>query len=391
MRIAYVLDSKFPTKRAYGVTTLETVSDLLSKGHIVKIFCQSSTYSNTDFVGLKQTIWNFKLTLGLRFLLKLSFLPIYKLKYIFWTLLILKNLQNSLKEIINFNPEIIWVRSPLIAYFYARKIKNCNIVLEIHGTQYQNYLQRLIPYKSQILFCPINPLNLEFLQKFIPDFNSIVSPMSINLKSISCHKNIKDFTNSIASKDKRIIHIGYIGKFESTGFSKGVDELIRLSKLSAQLNKGFKISLIGAEPSELLTYSKKINKINHQGGNINIFGHLPHSEALLIMQKFDILVVPTYQSIEYIGMPLKILEYCAAGRIIIAAEIPLFRKLFTGSFQPFWYKSGDIYSMLNAIENSLVCDDLENRIMQGINFASEFTWEKRNSKILEYFSNSSVW
>ena len=76
------------------------------------------------------------------------------------------------------------------------------------------------------------------------------------------------------------------------------------------------------------------------------------------------------------------LEYCAVGKIIVAADNPLFRSLFGDSFQPFWYKSGDSQSMLSAIEFAISRPDLEKIIIAGVEYASKFTWSKRNSNIL---------
>ena len=49
LRLAYVLGTQFPTPRAYGVTTRETLEVLLDYSIEFRIFCLKSSYSDKDF------------------------------------------------------------------------------------------------------------------------------------------------------------------------------------------------------------------------------------------------------------------------------------------------------------------------------------------------------
>jgi glycosyltransferase involved in cell wall biosynthesis len=81
-------------------------------------------------------------------------------------------------------------------------------------------------------------------------------------------------------------------------------------------------------------------------------------------------------------MPIKLLEYLAAGRITLIADTPLYRSLFKSNFLPFFYNPGNaqyLHQRINVILNS---ENLAQKINDGVSFASQFTWEKRVSRML---------
>ena len=50
MKIAFVLSAKYPTAKAYGVTTRKSAEALKALGHDVVIFCTESESSDEDFL-----------------------------------------------------------------------------------------------------------------------------------------------------------------------------------------------------------------------------------------------------------------------------------------------------------------------------------------------------
>jgi glycosyltransferase involved in cell wall biosynthesis len=381
VKIAFILDSKFPTQKAYGVTTRETVLDLIEKKFYVKIYSKASSYMDSDFTSLNQALVCFKDSVLVKLLSRSQLNKSTNLKYILWKIDLLLYLRKIKKNLNSFNPQVIWTRNPQIAFYCLKRFKSTKIILEIHGTEYSKYLKKLKKYNSRVLFCPINLRNLDFLNTLNSNFHFIHSPMAINSKILAKELAIKNFTQQIQSQKYKVIKVGYVGKFSPIGYSKGTEDLIQFANLVSGANK-YKIELVGVEEKQIGIYTKLIKNIPNYQSVIGLVGHVIHSQAISIMRDMDILVLPSFRSTKYIGMPIKMLEYCAVGKIIVAADNPLFRSLFGDSFQPFWYNSGDPQSMLSAIELAISRPDLEKIIITGVEYASKFTWSKRNSNIL---------
>ena len=77
------------------------------------------------------------------------------------------------------------------------------------------------------------------------------------------------------------------------------------------------------------------------------------------MRDFDVLVLPAYNSKEYIGMPIKLLEYLASARIVLIADIPLYRSVFNTDFSPFYYLPADPNSLNKNIFSALRSENLK--------------------------------
>ena len=102
----------------------------------------------------------------------------------------------------------------------------------------------------------------------------------------------------------------------------------------------------------------------------------------IMMKKFDVLVLPLPKDSKYTGMPLKLLEYLAAGRITLVANSVITTSVFQGEFSPYFYLPGNAISLFDSLHFAISDSALKKNIESGIKFASQFTWELRSNKML---------
>ena len=86
LRIAFVLGSKFPTSRAYGVTTRETLEVLLEHSISFKVFCFKGSYIDRDFNKIMAHVNNLRVLLLSKILRFLSNFGNSRINYIAWRL-----------------------------------------------------------------------------------------------------------------------------------------------------------------------------------------------------------------------------------------------------------------------------------------------------------------
>ena len=128
LRIAMILSTKFPTIKAYGVTTRETAKVLISKSHDVKIFCLHGDYTDSDFEKLSKNLQFFDQNTFNKNLIKYGEKGSkiwHKLSWLIGTML---NLFGNFFYVKNFKPNVIWTREPIVAYFFSRKIPKVEII-----------------------------------------------------------------------------------------------------------------------------------------------------------------------------------------------------------------------------------------------------------------------
>jgi len=382
IRVAYVLGSPFPTFKAYGVTTRETINVLKNNLYTVRIFCPESKYIDNDFAKIISIVYNFHETLISKFFTFIGKHGTMKFNQLCWRIGLCLNLSGNLYKIRNYKPDLVWTRDPMVAFVIVKFIRRIPVILEVHDTSGSFFYKKLKKYNSRLRYCPINEMNSNFVKKFNPEIETTQAPMGIRKELLQNKNDSMEFLASLRKKNYKNIKVAYIGNFAPGNYSKGIQDLIDLAEYSQFNSLDYSVTLIGATKSEiikfdLMNFSRKIDT-----KYLEIKPYVNHSEALVLMKNFDVLVLPTYRGSNYIGMPLKLLEYISAGRITVVANTPLYRNLFSKKFQPFFYTPESTESLIETIESAIKTKNLIGRITEGITFAENFTWDKRTTKII---------
>jgi len=136
------------------------------------------------------------------------------------------------------------------------------------------------------------------------------------------------------------------------------------------------------EKFELL--SKKLKK-----NNLLILRHRPHHEIPYYLQAADLLVLTgtakSQISMHYTS-PLKLFEYMASNRPILATDILSFREILNDS-NSFFYKSDDSEAFIRQV--NFIFDnyrEAEEKAKKALEDVQQFSWQKRAEKILEFMS-----
>lgn len=382
-KIVFLLGSAFPTPKAYGITTRETINVLIRDSFNVRVFCYKSYYTDPDFNSILPLITYYKLGHISKCLRKIALAGVSKFNSILFRLVSLVVLLNNISQLKHFKPEVIWTREPLYAFICLIRMKDIKVVLEVH--EISNFLSFRILNKflDRILFCPINEPTLNFLQKKIfENFNFEISPMGINANSVASRNEVKNFVNRVKNLQLNSLKIAYVGKLRPTTYSKGIEDLILLASFLQDSKSYMEVNLVGAMKADdefirQLTTTHSINK-----SYLKIHAHVPHSIAVESLKRFDVLVLPSYADSNYIGMPLKLLEYLASGRIVIFGESQLYKDMIPDNIKIFSYSPGDVNDLYKSILDALNHEQLENLIISGIEFAETLTWENRTRKII---------
>ena len=382
MKIAYVIGAPFPTMKAYGVTSRETIKVLLNNKVRTRVFCLNGQYFDSDYKNILKEITEFTKNITSRMLIDLGSMGSSKLNFFCWRAGIAKIINKNLGLIKEYKPELIWVRDPMIAYIYLKNFKSIKIILEVHDKSGIFYHKKLIKYNARINYFPINQTNNDFLLSFNPNANSNIAPMGIREEHLASKKDCIKFADSLKRRSKRRIRVGYIGKIAPGGYSKGTEDLIELAKY-AQLNElKLSVTLVGASQIDLPKLKVIRKELSIRKSYLDFKAHVKHTRELTLMKSFDILILPAYSSEKYVGMPLKLLEYLSTGKITIMADTPLYGKNFRKNFRPFIYKPGDIASLEKSIYSALSNTNLSEHLIRGAIFASKYTWTNRTLKML---------
>lgn len=183
-----------------------------------------------------------------------------------------------------------------------------------------------------------------------------------------------------------VMRVGYVGNLYP---GKGMEVISRL----APLCKWADFHVVGGGSSDLGRWSSVCEGVD----NLFFYGHIPPSEVAGYVMAFDVVVLPNQPSVishgevgKEIGMwtsPLKLFEYMAAGKAIVASDLPVLREV------------------LQDGRNSLLCDPLDSEQWQialeklrddsqllgrlafaaKSEFSERYSWYQRAKKIISNY------
>ena len=385
MKILFIVISSFPTQKAYGVTTRQTMIAAKSLGHEVNSLTLMSDYSDSDYDEIAKNIKYLKSNKINDILKEISFKSTNYFSRVAWVAmqnLIVKFNYRTINEI---KSDLIWCREERTALTLRKLFPNHPLVVEIHSSPQNKILNQLAKSskKDSLLIAPINE-NLMSLIKIDFDFKKCIAAMSISSDLLQDKVSICNFVESISSQHKRNeVKVGYVGKFFPGGFSKGYEDLIDLAVFYKNNLIERKISVAGGLENEVSEVEKKLESLNLNSDNIEITGHLKHSDSLAKVKSLDVIVLPEPRDPNYLGSPLKSYEACALGRILVVAECKINRDQFGDSEFIYWYRSKNVESLANVIDLALKDRLLCEKIIKQIEFAKQHTWEVRVKSVLD--------
>lgn len=164
----------------------------------------------------------------------------------------------------------------------------------------------------------------------------------------------------------------YVGRFYAW---KGLEILAETATQSP-----LPIYLVGGIREEYERVTKK------KGEDLCFAGAKPVGEIPLWLRAADVLiVVGTAGNIDSYRFtaPMKIFEYLAARRSVVASETPALKSLVGGD-AVFWYAPDDPESLARAIREAHTSPEAAAKREAGCVSAAEHTWNRRAERILQF-------
>lgn len=388
MKINYILDSSFPTEKAYGVTTENTINSLIDLKHEVNLFCHSPNKLLEHKIS-KSQITYFKYSGLNKFLRRISLSGYGKFFVAVWNLSRFLTLIENRQKFKIEDCEVIWTRDNPLPYYLKKYFTGVEVV-EIHKIPSERtigLLSKLDPKK--VVICPISKSIEAHLINKLPDNRILWSPMGVTRENRSKNEMVMEIERHYGSP-RKYLTIGYFGKLAPSGVSKGFEDILDLSLELSGRKVGYKILFIGIRDSELKMLLEEIERRGINQDKILIQTHLPHEKSLKLMRNCDFLVLPANRDPKYFGFPLKALEYVTALRMVIAGDTQANREVFVDKFQPFWYEKHDISKLADLVTELPKLEFLRKYLVTGYRYAEQFTWANRTKKILNSMHDISI-
>jgi glycosyltransferase involved in cell wall biosynthesis len=191
------------------------------------------------------------------------------------------------------------------------------------------------------------------------------------------------------SPNNQRFRAGYVGHLYK---GRGIELLLQLAALHPDMD----FEIVGGTPQDLAYWRDQA--ASH---NVIFSGSVPHADVAAKLGTFDIVLAP-YQKAVFSAdgatdtarwmSPLKLFEYMAAAKAILASDLPAIREILTDRVTALLRAPEDVAGWSNALSvlhrNAALRRRLEDAAYADLN--AHYTWEQRAKTILSAFATPNA-
>ncbi|MCC5974541.1 MAG: glycosyltransferase [Rubellimicrobium sp.] len=279
---------------------------------------------------------------------------------------------------------VLLTRSPLLAL--AGLNAAAPIILELHSlpaaqTQMQAALSQLLTHPNLRRIVTIS-------QALVDDLVAEYGPPHPGCDIVVAHDGAEagPRPGQMSSHD-RPITVGYFGHLYP---GKGMEMIAVLASLLPEM----RFEVYGGTEADISRWRAACAN----QANLTLHGHIPHVEVAPRMASCDILIAPYATQVSHAGggdigrwmSPLKLFEYMAAERPIVASDLPVLREVVCDGETALLCEPGDPAAFADALMRLGADPALRARLARAGRdlLEAEYTWDRRARRILEGIVNN---
>ena len=184
--------------------------------------------------------------------------------------------------------------------------------------------------------------------------------------------------------------VGYLGRLHTIGMDKGVGTLVE----ALAAHEGACLALVGGPDDMAESLRRKWLALGLRAEGFLYAGHVPPDEAPRYISASDVCAMPhppTAQFSHYTS-PLKLFEYMAAGRAIVASDLPAWSDVVEDGETAVLVPPDDVAAWSLAIDRLRADGDLRKRLgerarQQALDL---YAWDVRAQRILAHIRNAAT-
>ncbi len=368
MKIKYITNVRIPTVRAQGYAVMKMCEEFAKQGNEVELVVPNRRNNETEqdpykYYGIQN---NFKI----RKISSIDLLGPFEIfgKLFYWIDILSFLFNLSFRKI--YNPEdIVYTRDYLIFSVLSPKI-SC---LELHDIPHKKFLFKHLIKKLNYIFVLNKYIKEELIKLGVSESKIYISPSGVDLKEFDINISNEEARKKLNLPiDKKIIvYTGHLYRW------KGVYTLADAAKKLPQ----YIFLFVGGSEPELTQFKKIYYGIE----NIVTLPFVERSVIPMYLKSADVLVVPNSKnsdiSAKYTS-PLKLFEYMASNKPIVASDLPSLREVLSENICVF-AKPDNVESFAGVIQNIIQNEELAHSLSEkAFNAVEHYTWKNKAENIL---------
>lgn len=385
MKIIYIATSVIPAEKANSYQVMKTCEAFTKKGVKVELIIPvrwgrvALKVDPFKYYGIKE---RFKI----KKIFSLDLIPFKR--YIghlgFW----IQNISFAFLTLIYLffrKADIIYSRDRFTLLFLCLFRKN--LVYEVHSLPPKfRFYERFLYRKARFVITITSQMKKILVKESITRENKVlVAPDAVDLEMFNrVHKSKEELRDELnLPQDKKLV--SYVGKLYTKGKEKGIGDMLRALKILKQQVDNLMMVFVGDKEKTIREYQEEAKRIGLKENDLIFIEQVPFADVPKYEKAFDVLVIPFpwEKHYAYYASPLKLFEYMAANKPIIASDFPSHREILSENNAVLVEPDNPI-ALAEGIQKVLDNPELAKRISdQAHKDVQEYTWDKRAERILK--------
>ena len=181
--------------------------------------------------------------------------------------------------------------------------------------------------------------------------------------------------------------VGYVGRLHTLGMDKGVGTLVD----ALATIEGAHLALVGGPDDMADCLRNRWRELGLPPERFLYAGHVPPAEVPLYLSAFDVCALPLPAETHFAqyASPMKLFEYMAAGRAIVASDLPSWADVATDGETALLLPPDDVAAWSKAIEGLRRDCDLRMRLGKRARERAleRYSWDVRAQRILAHIQS----
>lgn len=325
MKIFYLINSRLPTEKAEGLEAMKLCEALAESSELKFVAPRRlNKIKENPFV-----FYNVKKKFNIVKLPVIDLIPFDFGKVGFWLEVLTFSLSASIYLLFKSNKEDIIFSHDQFSLFFVFFVRK-NIFYDLHDFPAgKKWLYRRL-FKKVKGVITTNRWKKEQLIKIfgLPENKILAWPNGVELEKFNIDISKEEARKKLNLPADKIL-IGYVGMLKTMNMEKGIDTAIEAMKL---LPADAELVLVGGRQEDI-EYYKNFTKDQGLKKRVIFAGWVKHELIPIYLKAFDVLIAPYPKTdhYNYYMCPMKVIEYMASGRPIVATNLVSIREILDGS------------------------------------------------------------